>query len=86
MKKALFTVALLSVTLGASAQGNNTGMGGNDGNYQSVTDQTRSDLQDDLSASVLQNAFSALLQSAGGFKEFSKTKFISTTPCARLEE
>lgn len=39
MKKALFTVALLSVTLGASAQGNNTGMGGNDGNYQSLAER-----------------------------------------------
>lgn len=39
MKKALITVALLSVTLGASAQGNNTGMGGNDGNYQSLAER-----------------------------------------------
>lgn len=58
----------------------------NDGNYQSVTDQTRSDLQDNLSASVLQNAFSALLQSAGGFKEFSKTTVLGQQDSSTKED
>ena len=39
MKKLLFTIALLNVVLGINAQGNNTGMGGNDGNYQSLAER-----------------------------------------------
>ena len=30
---------MISMTLGASAQGNNTGMGGNDGNYESLANR-----------------------------------------------
>lgn len=39
MKKILLIAALIGTTLGASAQGNNTGMGGNDGNYQSLSER-----------------------------------------------
>ena len=36
MKKIMMICAMMSLTLGASAQGNNTGMGGEDGNYESL--------------------------------------------------
>lgn len=39
MKKILLIAALIGTTLGSSAQGNNTGMGGNDGNYQSLSER-----------------------------------------------
>lgn len=36
MKKIMMICAMMSLALGASAQGNNTGMGGEDGNYESL--------------------------------------------------
>lgn len=39
MKKIMMVCAMVSMTLGASAQGNNTGMGGNDGNYESLANR-----------------------------------------------
>lgn len=39
MKKSILIAALFGVALGANAQGNNTGMGGNDGDYQSIAER-----------------------------------------------
>jgi hypothetical protein len=39
MKKSILIAALIGVALGANAQGNNTGMGGNDGDYQSIAER-----------------------------------------------
>ena len=50
----------------------------NEGNYQGVTDITRSDLQDELSADVLENALSGILESAGSFQSFSKTTVVGS--------
>lgn len=39
MKKILATAAALTITMGAAAQGNNTGMGGNDEGYKSLAER-----------------------------------------------
>ena len=39
MKKLMIMAAALAMTLGANAQGNNTGMGGSDGDIQSITER-----------------------------------------------
>ena len=36
MKKTMMICAMMSLALSAGAQGNNTGMGGEDGNYESL--------------------------------------------------
>jgi len=47
-----------------------------EGNYQAVTDMTRADLQDDLSASALETALGNILTSAGTFRSFGKSTVV----------
>lgn len=63
MKRFIVFTATLTVTLAVYAQGNNTGMGGNDGNYESLAERV-------LKLEKKTDAFNVYFNYAASFQEF----------------